>query len=646
MTKQITYIIFVSLPLFVSTLCAQSVVSHTTYRIIERAGKNDFNVSIRMHAYRFEMASIREFLPEGATITSVSAAGAVIDQSRNTLKMLWTVTSVKPRLIQYRFTLSSEQLPIIAGDFTTRVNNQLHQEIIQSETALRKEDAALTVLLQIQGKIITQQKAELPGALITNLNQPYTATTDSKGQFTIPACTGDTLQVSHSGYHAFNTIVAAVGPLELSIISLNDRQAIPVECKLNGNGDYRLYRNGIEYYVKGGGGGEQWEELARIGGNSVRTWSTDNAKEVLDKAHSLGLTVMMGLWMQHERHGFDYDDQPKVKAQLEYFRKIVMEIKDHPALLFWGIGNEVDLFYTNTNVWKAVNDVAKMIHEVDPNHPTSTVTAGLDAAEVKLIMQDAPEIDIYCINTYGDISSVRNNLANFGWKGPYMITEWGPNGHWEVSKTRWGAPIEQSSAEKAVSYKERYEKEILATSNNCVGSYVFLWGFKQETTSTWYGLFTREGLRSEPIDELELFWNNAALKNSAPHLSSLTIDKKQASESIMLTAERLYEANALIKDLNNDPLQARWQIVPESTDIKAGGDAESAPLPVGGLFKRKKVDSAQFRAPKTEGAYRLFYEVTDGHGKCAYGNIPFYVVPPKAGDQPARFVKFKQLEMQ
>jgi hypothetical protein len=355
---------------------------------------------------------------------------------------------------------------------------------------------------------------------------------------------------------------------------------------------------------------------------------------------------MMGLWMQHERHGFDYDDQPKVQAQLEYFRKIVMEIKDHPALLLWGIGNEVDLFYTNTNVWKAVNDIAKMIHEVDPNHPTSTVTAGLDAAEVKLIMQDAPEIDIYCINTYGDISSVRNNLADFGWKGPYMITEWGPNGHWEVAKTRWGAPIEQSSAEKAVSYKERYEKEILATSNNCIGSYVFLWGFKQETTSTWYGLFTREGLRSEPIDELELFWSKETMKNKAPHLSSLLIDKKQASESIMLTAERLYEATAQITDPNNDHLQARWHIVPESTDIKAGGDAESAPLPVAGLFKSKQYDKAQFRAPKTEGAYRLFYEVNDGKGKCAYGNIPFYVVPPKAGDQPARFVKFKQLEMQ
>lgn len=423
-------------------------------------------------------------------------------------------------------------------------------------------------------------------------------------------------------------------------------QSIPVEVKLNAQGEYRLYRGGQEYFVKGGGGSEQWDELARIGGNSVRTWSTDNAKEMLDKAHALGLTVMLGLWMQHERHGFDYDDTPKVQAQLDYFRKIVMEVKDHPALLLWGIGNEVDLFYTNTNVWKAVNDIAKMIHEVDPHHPTSTVTAGLDPAEVKLIMQDAPEIDIYCINTYGDIGSVKKNLANYGWTGPYMITEWGPNGHWEVAKTRWGAPIEQTSAEKAVSYKERYENEILAASKKCMGSYVFLWGFKQETTSTWYGLFTQEGLRSEPIDELEKFWSGKDPINKAPRLTSLLIDNKNASQSIMLTAENKYEATSVVADPEGDKLKSRWLIVPESTDIKAGGDVESAPIAMNGLFKQKEIQSAFFRAPKAEGAYRLFYEVTDGNGRCAYGNIPFYVVPPSSGEAPARPVRFKQQEMQ
>jgi hypothetical protein len=227
-----------------------------------------------------------------------------------------------------------------------------------------------------------------------------------------------------------------------------------------------------------------------------------------------------------------------------------------------------------------------------------------------------------------------------------MITEWGPNGHWEVAKTRWGAPIEQTSAEKAVSYKERYEKEILAASKNCMGSYVFLWGFKQETTSTWYGLFTREGLRSEPIDELEQFWSGRPPANKAPHLQSLSIEAKNATQSIMLTADKKYEALAVVNDPEGDKLNGKWLIVPESTDIKAGGDAESAPTPIGGLFKSKTSVGSIFRAPRAEGPYRLFYEVTDGNGHCAYGNIPFYVVPPSAGEEPGRLIKFKQLEMQ
>jgi hypothetical protein len=378
----------------------------------------------------------------------------------------------------------------------------------------------------------------------------------------------------------------------------------------------------------------------------VRTWSTDNAKEVLDKAHSLGLTVMMGLWMQHERHGFDYDDQPKVKAQLEYFRKIVMEIKDHPALLFWGIGNEVDLFYTNTNVWKAVNDVAKMIHEVDPNHPTSTVTAGLDAAEVKLIMQDAPEIDIYCINTYGDISSVRNNLASFGWKGPYMITEWGPNGHWEVAKTKWGAPVEQSSSEKAKSYRDRLSNEIQADKNYCIGSYVFLWGHKQETTSTWYGLFSADGNASEAVEVLQDIWKPGTVKNRTPVLDYVLVDGKKKGEYIALTADEIYEASAFVKDADGDMLKSAWVIVPESRDIKSGGDAESAPTPIPGLFKKKLSTSAKFFAPSTEGAYRLFFETVDGNGHYAYTNVPFYVMPRKEGQAPKRAVSFKRIEFQ
>ena len=206
-------------------------------------------------------------------------------------------------------------------------------------------------------------------------------------------------------------------------------QAIKVEVK-QVDGNWQLFRGGEPYYIKGAGGLGYMEEVVERGGNSIRTWSVDDAQETLDKAHELGLTVMMGLWVQHERHGYDYDNEAANKAQLEYFTRMVKKYKDHPALLMWSIGNEVDLFYSNTKVWNVVQEIAAMIHEVDPNHPTNTVTAGLDEKEVALIMENAPDIDIYAINTYGEVGIIRDKIRASGWTGPYIIAEWGPNGHW------------------------------------------------------------------------------------------------------------------------------------------------------------------------------------------------------------------------
>jgi hypothetical protein len=433
----------------------------------------------------------------------------------------------------------------------------------------------------------------------------------------------------------------------LTAAAMNMRaQAIKVEVIQNASGEWQLMRNGEPYYIKGGGGDTQLDKLIEIGGNSIRTWSTDNAKAVLDAAHEKGLTVMMGLWVQHERHGFDYNDAEKIRLQLEGFRKAVMEIKDHPALLLWGVGNEVDLFYSNTKVWAAVNDIAKMIKELDPNHPTCTVTAGLDKDEVKLIMENAPAIDIYGINTYGDLGNVKDNLRKYGWKGPYIISEWGPNGHWEVKKTKWGAPIEQSSTEKANSYQERYEKYIAADKEMCIGSYVFLWGQKQETTATWYGLFSEKGESCEALDRLQVMWTGNEPLNYCPALDSVVVNGMRKGDNITIMAEDRFVAMAHMRDKDNDDLKFQWQLIPESTDIKSGGDAESAPKPVPGTVLRKKGGKCELRAPAAEGAYRLFLFVTDGHDHYAYTNIPLYVVKRDPNKAPAKAVAFKKLSLQ
>ena len=139
---------------------------------------------------------------------------------------------------------------------------------------------------------------------------------------------------------------------------------------------YQLFVNDQPFYIKGAG--IEWgspEKLREHGGNSFRTWSTDNGRhtgqQVLDRALSNGLYVAMGLDVDHERRGFDYDNTNSVARQFELLKSQVLQYRNHPALMLWVVGNELN-FEKNPKVWDAVNDLSKMIHEVDPNHPTTS----------------------------------------------------------------------------------------------------------------------------------------------------------------------------------------------------------------------------------------------------------------------------------
>jgi hypothetical protein len=388
---------------------------------------------------------------------------------------------------------------------------------------------------------------------------------------------------------------------------------------------WRLYRGGSLYYINGAGGSRYFDELAATGGNSVRTWSTQNAQDILDEAHKRGLTVTLGLDVARERHGFDYNDTAAVAEQLEQLRIEVQKYKNHPALLMWGIGNELNLHYTNPKVWDAVNDIARMIHDEDPNHPATTMLAGINQAEVDLIRARVPALDLLAVNAYGDLPSVPEKVRSLGWTKPYIVTEWGPTGHWEVAKTAWGVPIEETSSEKAAVYRRRYEASMGTDTEMNLGSYVFLWGQKQERTPTWYGLFTEAGQVSEVVDVMQYLWTGSWPRNRAPHLDSMLVDGKRATANIYLQPGRSYSATVYASDPNGDQLSYRWELLPESTDLKEGGDRENRPAPLEGQLAEAADGQLTLRAPAQEGAYRLFVYVTDGNNKVATANTPFYV---------------------
>ena len=410
----------------------------------------------------------------------------------------------------------------------------------------------------------------------------------------------------------------------LSICAQNTG-AIRVDVKKVDSATYQLYRGGQPYFVKGAGGTAYMDRLAQYGGNSIRTWDTRKGDDVLNKANQLGLTVTMGLNVARERHGFNYDDTAAVRRQLESLREQVRKYRNYPALLIWGIGNELNLNYKNPKVWDAVNDIAKMIHEEDPAHPATTMLAGINKREIELIKARCPALDLVSVQVYGGLASVPQQLRAAGWEGPYLVTEWGPTGHWEGLQTSWKAPIEETSSEKAAVYKSRYLYSIDRDKEHCLGSYVFLWGQKQERTPTWYGLFTEKGEENEVVDVMQFLWSGKWPKNGAPHLYSLQLDGRKATDNITLKPGHSYPAQTVAFDPNGDPLNYRWELLEEATNVGEGGDREEKPQAEENRIVEAAGGKATLKAPAKQGAYRLFVYVTDGRGKVATANIPFYV---------------------
>ncbi|GAB3859904.1 glycoside hydrolase family 2 TIM barrel-domain containing protein [Hymenobacter terrigena] len=407
------------------------------------------------------------------------------------------------------------------------------------------------------------------------------------------------------------------------------KSVVAVRVEKTGHG-YRLLRGDQPYFLRGGGGLQQFAQLRAAGGNTVRLWSTDYAGPLLDAAHSQGLTVMLGIWLEPESKYFTYYDPAMVQAQRQRVRQQVLRFRHHPALLMWNVGNELELTAPGPRLFNAINELALMIHELDPYHPVTYSLSNIvgKAAEFQRL---APAVDILSINIYGGMSYLPVMLKMSGWHGPYIVSEYGGNGYWETDSTGWQVPIEQTSATKAAFMSTRY-RQVIAHDSACLGGYVFYWGSKFEYTPTWFSLFEPTGEKTELVDELQLLWKGHYPANRCPHLTEMRLDGKRAVNNVQLVAGRSYPAVVTVSDPEGDSLTTRWQMLPEMR-YRPGIKEVTTPLePLAGLIMQTGQQQALVRMPSQPGLYRLYARVFDGHGGVGTANIPVLV---RAASVPA-----------
>ena len=401
-------------------------------------------------------------------------------------------------------------------------------------------------------------------------------------------------------------------------------QVNKVQVIKNALGNFELQRNGKPYYIKGAGAKAHFDLLAQSGANSIRVWSTNN-NALLDSAYNHNFTVSLGLYVRPERSGMDYNDEYAVKGQIEYLKNEVLRYKDHPALLVWGIGNEVDLRYSNFKVWETIEIIAKFIKEVDPYHPTMTVIAGVDPSKAFYIKKNCPSIDILGLNVYGSIENAGANLRKFNWEKPYIVSEWGVNGPFEARKTSWNAKIEPPNGVKADQRKRRYLEIIEKDNELCLGSYCFLWGQKQESTATWHGMFLSNGNPTEAVDVMQYCWTGEWPKSRAPSIKNISLENIGWRKDHILSPSKQATLRIDYFKYNNEQVTLEYILYPEAFSNKIGGDIQLSPDPINFEIIQKIGSELTFITPSKKGAYRIFAYVKNNKRQSSVANIPFLV---------------------
>ncbi len=408
-------------------------------------------------------------------------------------------------------------------------------------------------------------------------------------------------------------------------------RAIPVRVEKGPDG-YRMTRDGRPFFIKGAGGRSYLDVLKATGGNSIRTWGEEEIGPLLDRAHELGLTVTVGIWLGQPRQGFRYDDEAAVRGEVEKSRRFFRRYRDHPAVLMWGLGNEMEGTGDDPKVWRTVNEIAKIARAEDPNHPTMTVVAELGGKKLEMYRALCPDVDVLGINSYAGLGSLGDRLDQAGFDRPYVVTEFGPPGPWEVPQTPWKAPIEPTSTAKADAYRANYARSIAGRPGRCLGSYAFLWGNKQETTATWFGLFLPSGERTGAVDVLAEAWTGKPPANGAPRIARIAteVDGQEVAPG------SIRKARVIADDPAGDPLTVRWEVRSETTDLREGGDRQAEPPPHPESIVEARGMDFTFKAPTLSGPCRLFVFVYDGKGNAATANVPFLVRPgPGPSSGPA-----------
>jgi len=406
-------------------------------------------------------------------------------------------------------------------------------------------------------------------------------------------------------------------------------------------GQWQFMIDGEAFKVKGATFGydedvanydDYFKELKFLGVNSIRTWGTGkNTGALLDAAEKFNIKVMLGIWIRHGRPGAEADDSFNYledKAGMEEMYNNAIEViksyKDHPALLLWGVGNEV---YINTATdeeklaySKFLERVCSSIKSLDDQHPVASVEAwtfGLDWWE-----KHVPSLDVYGLNSYGPGAGIlseelkKRNIAK-----PYVITEFGVMGAWDMPKDENGVTQEPDDEQKYNAIVKGYP-DWIDSKDNCLGVYVFHYGNSDEYVGPWLLTHFKGKTRPQYWAIREAYTGKKPI-NQVPKISEFQLTENS------IKSGKWVAVNIEATDTENEELSLEFYYNQRKGSRKRRD--QLTPLTHRGDFTK----GVEVLIPEEDGAIKIYAVVTD-----TYNNAGIATTSVKVKDKTAAKRKY------
>ncbi|MEV0168746.1 discoidin domain-containing protein [Nonomuraea fuscirosea] len=395
-------------------------------------------------------------------------------------------------------------------------------------------------------------------------------------------------------------------------------------------GDWRLTVNGSPYLIKGVTYGPPQaaadgyvRDLKAMGVNTIRTWGVDDAHTpaLLDTAARHGVKVIVGHWLNQ---GADYVNDTAYKTSVK--NEIVARVnalKNRQGVLMWDVGNEVILTMQDHGLpadvveqrrvayAKFVDEVAQAIHAADPNHPVTSTDAYTHAWTY--YKAHAPALDLLAVNSYGAIHTVRQDWIAGGHTRPYIVTEAGPDGEWEVPDDANGVPDEPGDLEKRDMYLASWNA-VTGHAGVALGATEFHYGLENDFGGVWLNT-TTGGWRRQGYHALKRVYTGQATGNTPPAITSMTVGSQTAVQ-----AGKEFAVEVAASDPDGDLI--RYNVMVGDKHITGNRGLTQA------RFTETGPGRFAVTAPERMGVWKVYVYAYDGHGNAGIEQRSFRVVPP------------------